>query len=228
MTAAVVRPRHILTVRLAVIHRGPLPFPRCIHPLPVLSLGEDLIPRTFIKTAARIPCSGAVPPPTQRSTVVLKLGEPHLPPILTVRLAAIHRGPLPSPRRIHPLLVLRSSTGVDLIPRTLIRIARLHCTGGAAPPPTQRSTVLIKLGEPPLPLQRLVWHPLRALSPFPPWRPSLFLRSRTPPTTFKRAISSCTGSVAPAIPLPAPTPPLLRTRRTPSPASSGRARSGLL
>jgi len=158
MTAAVVRPRHILTVRLAAIHHGPHPFPRCIHPLLILSSGEDLIPWTFIKTAARILRSGAAPPPIQRSTVLLKLGEPHLPP------------------------------------------------------------------------PRLVWHPLRALSPFPPWRPSLFLRSRTPPTTFKSAISSFTGSVAQAILLHAPTPPLslLRTRGMPLPASSGRARSGLL
>ena len=40
--------------------------------------------------------------------------------ILKVRLAAlrhIHRGPLPFPWRIHPLLVLRSSTGEDLILR---------------------------------------------------------------------------------------------------------------
>jgi len=52
--------------------------------------------------------------------------------ILTVRLVAIHRGPLPSPRRIHPLLVLRSSTGEDLIPWTLVQTARLHRTGGGS------------------------------------------------------------------------------------------------
>jgi hypothetical protein len=148
--------------------------------------------------------------------------------ILTVRLAAIHRGPLPFPRRIHPLLVRRSSTGEGLIHRTLTQRAARILHSGAAPHPTQQSTVLLRLGEPCLPPPRLVWYPLRALSPFPLWRPSLFLRSRTPPTTFKRAISSFTGSFAQAILLHAPTPPLSRTRGTPLPASSGRARSGLL
>jgi hypothetical protein len=63
MTAAVVRLHHILTVRLVAIHRDPLPFPRCIHPL--LSK-EDLIHRTLTQRAARILCSGAAPPPTWR------------------------------------------------------------------------------------------------------------------------------------------------------------------
>ncbi len=146
--------------------------------------------------------------------------------ILQVCLAALHRGPLPSPRRIHPLLVLRFSTGEDLIPQTFIQTAaRIH-RSGAAPPPTQPSTVLLRLEEPHLPPLRLVLRPLRALSPFPLWRPSPFPRSRTPPTTFKRASSSFTGSVAQAILLHAPTQPLLRTRGTLLPASSGRARSG--
>jgi hypothetical protein len=63
MTAAVVHPRHILTVCLAAIHHGPLPFTRGFHPL--LS-EEDLIHRTLTQRAARILRSGAAPPPTWR------------------------------------------------------------------------------------------------------------------------------------------------------------------
>ena len=147
--------------------------------------------------------------------------------ILHGRLAVLYRGPLLSPSRIHPPLVLRSSTGVDLIPRTLKkRAARIHCSGGAVPPPTQPSTVLLQLGEPHLRPPSWAGHPLRALSPFPLWPPSLFPRSRMPPATFKRASSSFTGSVSPAILRHAPIQPLLWTRGTPSPASSGRAESG--
>ena len=133
--------------------------------------------------------------------------------ILTVRLAAIHRGHLTSTRVFHPLL-----SEEDLIHRTSPQRAARILRSGAAPPPTRRWNVLLPLGKPRSPPPCL-----RALSPFPPWRPSLFLRSRMPPTTFKRAILSFTGSVARAILLHAPTPLLSRTRGTPLPASSGRA-----
>ena len=63
MTAVVVHPRHILTVRLAAIHRGHLTSTRVFHPL--LS-EEDLIHRTSTQRAARILRSGAAPPPTRR------------------------------------------------------------------------------------------------------------------------------------------------------------------
>ena len=63
MTAAVVRPRHILTVHLAAIHRGHQTSTRVFHPL--LS-EEDLIHRTSTQRAARILRSGAAPPPTRR------------------------------------------------------------------------------------------------------------------------------------------------------------------
>jgi hypothetical protein len=145
--------------------------------------------------------------------------------ILQVRLAALHRGPLPSPRRIHPLLDL--SLGEDLIPWTFSKTSARIRRSGAAPPPTLPLTVILRLREPRLHPPRLVLRPLRALSPFPLWRPSLLPRSRTPPSTFKCASSSFTGSVAQAILLHAPAQPLLRTRETPLPASSGRARSGL-
>ena len=63
MTAVVVHPRHIPTVRFAAIHHGPLPFTRGFHPL--LSK-EDLIHRILAQRAARILRSGAAPPPTRR------------------------------------------------------------------------------------------------------------------------------------------------------------------
>jgi len=63
MTAVVVHPRHILTVRIAAIHRGHLTSTRVFHPL--LS-EEDLIHRTSTQRAARILRSGAAPPPTRR------------------------------------------------------------------------------------------------------------------------------------------------------------------
>jgi len=187
-----------------------------------LNMGGALVP-----VAASILCP-SLPLWGMGGDMTAAVVRPHH--ILNVHLTALPRGPLPFLRRIHPLLVLRSSTGEDLIPRTLTqRAARIRRSGAAAHPPTQLSTLLLRLGEPRLPpAPCLVLRPIRALSPFPLWRPSLSPRSRTPPTTFKRAISSFTGSVAQATLLHAPTQPLLRTRGTPLPASSGRARSGLL
>jgi hypothetical protein len=71
MTAVVVHLRHILTVRLAAIHRGHLTSTRVFHPL---LTEEDLIHRTSTQRAARILRFGAALPPTQRWNVLLKLG----------------------------------------------------------------------------------------------------------------------------------------------------------
>jgi hypothetical protein len=99
----------------------------------------------------------------------------HILNVCLTALRPIHQGPLPYPSIVHPLPVLRFSTGEDLTPQTIIKAAaRIRRSGAAAPPPTQLAPLLLRLGEPRLPPPRLVLSSLRALSPFPLWRPSLF------------------------------------------------------